>query len=145
VAFFIGTYENKVDRKGRVSVPSMFRQALAQAEFQGIVAFPSSRGSNIEACGMDKMLQVVAQAETENLLGKKPLKPAADIFYNLKQLAFDGDGRITLPTSFRELAGIADQAVFVGVGQLFQIWSPESLAERPSSDDDGEDEMAVTS
>lgn len=139
MAYFIGTYENKVDRKGRVSVPSLFRQALAQAEFQGIVAFPSSRGDTIEACGMDMMHQVMAQAETVNLLGKKPLRPAADIFYNLKQLAFDGDGRITLPPAFREIAGITDQAVFVGVGQLFQIWSPEGLANRPSSEEDDEE------
>ncbi|HMB78042.1 MAG TPA: division/cell wall cluster transcriptional repressor MraZ [Kiloniellaceae bacterium] len=141
MAYFIGTYENKVDRKGRVSVPSLFRQALAPGEFQGIVAFPSSRGKTIEACGMDLMHQVMAQAETVNLLGKKPLRPAADIFYNLKQLAFDGDGRIILPQAFRDFAGIADQAVFVGVGALFQIWSPEALATRPVGEDD--DETAV--
>ena len=142
MAYFIGTYENKVDRKGRVSVPSLFRQALSAAEFQGIVAFPSSRGKTIEACGMDLMHQVMTQAETLDLLGKKPLTPAADIFYNLKQLAFDGDGRITLPQAFRDFADIADQAVFVGVGPLFQIWSPEALVSRPV--DAGDSGSAVT-
>ena len=53
MATFIGTFENKVDKKGRVSVPATFRQALAGQGFQGIVAFPSHRADALEACGMD--------------------------------------------------------------------------------------------
>ena len=55
--------------------------------------------------------------------------PAASIFYDLQQLSFDGDGRIILPADLRQKAGIDGQATFVGVGKLFQIWSPERLAE----------------
>ncbi len=55
MAVFIGTFENKVDRKGRVSVPAQFRQTLAAQSFQGIVAFRSYRADAIEACGFDFM------------------------------------------------------------------------------------------
>ncbi|MCH7957248.1 MAG: MraZ N-terminal domain containing protein [Proteobacteria bacterium] len=59
MAVFIGTFENKVDLKGRVSVPAQFRQTLAgqsfpNQSFQGIVVFRSYRAAAIEACGLGK-------------------------------------------------------------------------------------------
>jgi MraZ protein len=128
VAFFIGTFENKVDRKGRVSVPSQFRQALSGSKFQGIVVFPSPRGGLLEACGADHIEQLVNQGPSSDLLGDAPLAPVHDIFYQLQQLSFDGDGRVILPIAFRDLAGINDQAIFVGIGPYIQIWSPDRLA-----------------
>jgi MraZ protein len=128
VAFFIGTFENKVDRKGRVSVPSQFRQALSDSKFQGIVVFPSSRGGLLEACGADHIEQLVNDGPPANLLDDGPLAPVHDIFYQLQQLSFDGDGRVILPLAFRDLAGISDQAIFVGTGPYIQIWSPDRLA-----------------
>jgi MraZ protein len=41
VALFIDTFVNRIDRKGRVSVPATFRAALAGQTVQGIIAFPS--------------------------------------------------------------------------------------------------------
>lgn len=127
MAVFIGTFENKVDRKGRVSVPATFRQTLAGLTFPGVIAFPSRRSSAIEACGMDLMEQLIAEQASVNLLSEQPDEPASPLFYDLQQLPFDGEGRVILPPSFRELAGITTQATFVGVGKLFQIWDPQRL------------------
>jgi len=129
VAVFIGTFENKVDRKGRVSVPAPFRQALADLSYQGIVAFPSRRAEVIEACGIDLMEKMIEEDLQVNLLDDAPDGPAAPIFYDLQQLPFDGEGRVILPAAFCDYAGIAEYATFVGVGKLFQIWRPERLAE----------------
>jgi MraZ protein len=129
VAVFIGTFENKVDRKGRISVPAPFRQTLSGMPFQGIVAFPSRRVTAIEACGMDLMEDLIAQQSTGSLLSDTPEDPASPIFYDLQQLAFDGDGRVILPQAFREFAGIETHGAFVGVGKLFQIWDPKRLAD----------------
>jgi MraZ protein len=129
VAVFIGTFENKVDRKGRVSVPAPFRQALAELTYQGIVAFPSRRAEVIEACGQDLMEKLIADDMEVNLLNEAPDGPAAPIFYDLQQLPFDGEGRVILPASFRDYAAIDGAATFVGVGKLFQIWQPERLAQ----------------
>src|SRR6516162_9477638 len=49
VALFMSTYVNKVDRKGRVSVPATFRTAIADQSFDGIVAFPSLDYEALEA------------------------------------------------------------------------------------------------
>ena len=128
MAIFIGTFENKVDRKGRLSVPAPFRQALTGLPFQGIVAFPSRRAQTLEGCGMDLMEGEVLSKMEVDLLNDEPGTPPASIFYDLQQLAFDGEGRIVLPQAFRDFAGIDGQATFVGVGKFFQIWAPERLA-----------------
>ncbi|HCX66041.1 MAG TPA: division/cell wall cluster transcriptional repressor MraZ, partial [Rhodobiaceae bacterium] len=42
------------------------------------------------------------------------------------ELSFDSDGRVILPETLRNLAGITDEATFVGMGQRFQIWEPKA-------------------
>ena len=127
---FIGTFENKVDRKGRVSVPAQFRQALGAQSFNGIVAFQSTRNQSIEACGMDFMetLQAGMSGSYEHLT-----EDADDLgmllFADSFQLPYDGDGRVILPKELTEFAGITDKAAFAGFGQYFQIWEPAALGE----------------
>ena len=133
MAVFIGTFENKIDRKGRISVPAAFRQTISGLPFQGIIAFPSRRAEAIEACGIDLMEELIAGETTGNLLSDQPQGPAARIFYDLQQLAFDGEGRVILPQSFRDYARIDGSGVFVGVGKLFQIWDPRQLADYRAS------------
>jgi len=127
VAVFIGTFENKVDQKGRVSVPAVFRQSLAGLSFSGIVAFRSHRADAIEGCGMDFMEQMIARVSEIDLFSETHDDLATTVFSDSQQLPFDGTGRIMLPQGFREHAGITDRAAFVGMGQLFQIWEPSAL------------------
>jgi MraZ protein len=128
VAVFIGTFENKVDRKGRVSVPAQFRQALAGQSFQGIVAFRSYRAAAIEACGIDFMERLNdGMSSSMDLFSDAHDDLAATIFADSQQLPFDGDGRIILPALFGGHAGISERAAFVGMGPIFQIWEPEAL------------------
>jgi MraZ protein len=127
VAVFIGTFENKVDRKGRVSVPAQFRQILADQSFQGIVAFRSYRAAAIEACGFNFMERLNDGMSTMDLFSDAHDDLAATIFADSQQLPFDGDGRIILPAPLAAHAGISERAAFVGKGPIFQIWEPEAL------------------
>jgi MraZ protein len=128
VAIFVGTHENKVDQKGRVSVPAAFRTALAGQPFQGIVVFPSLRADAIEGCGWDFMEQLDARVQDVALFSPAHNDLAATIFGVSHQLAFDSTGRIQLPEVLRVKAGITDKAAFFGMGKLFQIWEPSKLA-----------------
>src|SRR5260370_24217363 len=56
----MSTYVNKVDRKGRVSVPATFRAVLNDQSFEGIVAFPSLDYDALEATGIDTMEAISA-------------------------------------------------------------------------------------
>lgn len=124
---FIGTFENKVDRKGRVSVPATFRQALAAQSYNGIIAFRSYRANAIEACGMDFIEKLNEQVSSYDFFSETQDDLATMIFADSLQMPFDSEGRIILPAPFVEHAGITERASFVGKGRTFQIWQPEAL------------------
>ncbi len=129
MALFLSTFINKIDRKGRVSVPAPFRSALADQRFPGIVAFSSFRDSYnaIEASGMDRMERLSASIDRLNPFSDEHDDFASVIFGTSVQISFDGEGRIILPAHLRGHANIADQAAFVGHGATFQIWQPAAL------------------
>ena len=130
---FIGTFENKIDRKGRVSVPAQFRRRLEGQSFNGIVAFPSHRDRAIEACGMDFVERLTDDMESYNLFSDEHSALSTSLFSDAHELGFDIDGRIILPEELLSFAGITDRVSFVGKGKLFQIWEPEAAARHKQS------------
>lgn len=124
MALFLGSYANKVDRKGRVSVPAQFRAALAGQLFNGIVALPNYRERAIEAFSQDDMIRLAEGSEIHPLFSDER-DDLATLFAASLQLGFDGEGRIMLPQTFADHAGITDTALFVSAIDHFQIWSPE--------------------
>jgi MraZ protein len=124
VASFWSRYVNKVDRKGRVSVPARFRAILAEDGSPGLLAYLPLKDQTIECCGLGYM------ADLRQSLDRLPeYSPEHDalksLFGDVHELGFDAEGRILLPDFLRETAGIGDTAVFVGAGATFQIWDPD--------------------
>lgn len=124
MGLFLSTFVNKVDKKGRVSVPATFRTTLAQQTFQGIVAYRSFTAACVEGCGMDFMERLSDSAQDFDAFSAEQEDLSALIFADARQLAWDPEGRIVLPEDVMEHAGITDQCAFVGKGQTFQIWEP---------------------
>lgn len=124
MALFLSTFINKVDGKGRVSVPASFRAALAGQEFAGIVVFPAIKAATLEASGYDR---VQALSDRIDALPEFSDERAAisAIFADTQALPFDGEGRVLLPQALAEHAGITEAAAFIGIGRTFQIWEPE--------------------
>lgn len=125
MSIFLSTYINKVDAKGRVSVPAAFRAVLATSSFQGVVLFRSYKLKTLEGCAMDRMAQISTSVDRLDLFSEDQDDFAATLFAEAAQLPFDGDGRIMLPAELRGFAGIDGQAAFVGRGATFQIWAPD--------------------
>lgn len=128
MGLFLSTFVNKVDSKGRVSVPASFRSALSQEPFQGIIVYRSYKYDALECCGYSRMesLSQTIDAQTD-IFSQTQDDLTAAIFADSVQIPFDGDGRIVMPKSLCDFAGIADRAAFVGRGQTFQIWLPEAF------------------
>ena len=124
MALFVGTFANKLDRKGRVSVPASFRAALAGQRFAGIVAFPSFKHKALECCGLDFMEQLAISLYDIETFSPEQDDLAATVFAEAHQLPFDSEGRIMLPAALLSHAGIGDTVSFVGQGPRFQIWEP---------------------
>ena len=122
---FLSTFVNKLDKKGRVSVPAPFRLALDKQVFQGVVVFPSYRLSAIEACGYDVMERLAQSTSDLDLFSEDRADVEAVVFANSEALSFDGEGRVLLPAALLAHGCIEDKVAFVGNGSTFQIWNPE--------------------
>ena len=132
MALFLSTFVNKVDRKGRVSVPASFRAALADQSFQGVVLFRSHGHPCIEGFPHSFMAELSDRLDNFDLFSADQDDLATSIFGESVQLPFDGDGRIILPEPIIAYAGLSEQCAFVGMGRKFQIWNPAAFEARKS-------------
>jgi MraZ protein len=128
VALFLSTYTNKIDRKGRLSVPAPFRASLTEQDFKGVVAFRSWKHPALDCFGMDTMQSLGASLNALDLFSDTQDDLAAAIFADARPLAFDNEGRILLPEDLVAHANLTEQACLVGRGQTFQIWEPQAFA-----------------
>ncbi len=126
MGLFLSTFTNKVDKKGRVSVPATFRATLSQQSFQGIIAYRSFTAPCIEGCGMDFMERLSDSTQDFAAFSPEQEDISALIFADARQLVWDPEGRIVLPEDVMAHAGITELCAFVGKGQTFQIWEPEA-------------------
>lgn len=135
MALFTGTHINRIDRKGRVSVPAAFRSALLKEDARVIAAFPSFTTRAIEACSA-AILEELAEGSFSvyNFFGPNPDNLATQIFEFTEQMEWDPEGRVILPASFIAHCGIGEQVAFVGKGRFFQIWEPEALKAQRAAD-----------
>lgn len=138
VAFFLSTSVNRVDKKGRCSVPAAYRTAIERtAQDKILYLYPALNAPCLE--GGDQayfeglMDAIYAGAPA---LDAEPKRMARRILGRAVPLQWDNDGRFILPLSLREAVGISEEAEFVGMGHSFQVWDPATLAEFDDLDDD---------
>lgn len=127
MALFLSTFINKVDKKGRVSIPAQFRSVLTDSSFNGVVAYPSFVHPCIEACGIDRIERLSESIDSLDPYSDERDAFAATILGGSVQLAFDGEGRVMLPEELMQDAHISSHACFVGKGATFEIWEPDSF------------------
>ncbi len=128
MAIFLSTFVNKLDKKGRVSVPVQFRKALGHEGFNGFIAFRSYKSPAIEAFPYERMLQLSQSVDELAVFSDDQQDLMATIFADAVQLPFDQDGRVILPEILVDHAHIQSQVAFVGCGASFQMWDHEGFA-----------------
>ena len=121
---FLSTYENRLDKKGRVSVPATFRSYLSNLGYNGIICFPSFNHQCIESWPQDRIEMVTSAIDNLNPFEEKKDYFATSILSESSNLQFDGEGRILLTGKLLKHAKIKTSMVFVGQGKTFQIWEP---------------------
>lgn len=124
---FLSTYHNRIDKKGRISIPAPFRAALASQEFLGIVAYASPKNNCIEACGMNRIIKLNQRIERLDPYSEEHDALAMTLFGESVQLSFDGEGRVMLPEKLVNFAKLLEEAVVVGKGEIFEIWEPKAF------------------
>ena len=121
---FLSTYENKLDKKGRVSVPATFRSYLSNLGYNGVICYPSFNNQSIEAWPQDRIEKISNTIDSLNPFEEKRDFFATSILSESINLQFDSEGRISLTPKLLKHAKIKNSMVFVGQGKTFQIWEP---------------------
>jgi len=126
MAVFLSSFVNKIDKKGRVSVPASFRAVLG-SEAPGIVVFRSLHHEALDACSIAHLELLSESLEKQDLPPETFELIETTIFGGSVQLPFDSQGRISLPDELMQSVGITEEAAFVGRRKTFQIWNPKKL------------------
>lgn len=125
---FLDTITNKVDSKGRVSLPADYREILKELSTE-IVCYRSLSAPCIEGCTEDLLARLATEMETSLDFFSQTQDDLTNlIFGDARKFNFDSTGRIVLSDKLMKHAQITDTAVFVGKGRKFQIWNPENWA-----------------
>ena len=128
---FTGTYQNSIDSKNRMIIPSRYRDQLG--------------GHCMLTRGFDRCLYIYAMDDYEVLVSKIRKLPQSDrdvrkfireFFSNTEECHLDSQGRILIPQHLRDYAGISKNLVTKGAMDKIEIWSTEVL-----SDPEGENMM----
>ena len=123
---FLSTYQNKIDKKGRVSVPASFRSYLSNLGYNGVICYPSFNNNCIEAWPQDRIEKISNAIDSLNPFEEKKDYFATSILSESINLQFDSEGRILISNKLLKHAKIKNSILFVGQGKTFQIWEPNN-------------------
>ena len=121
---FTGTYQNSIDSKNRMIIPSRYRDQLG--------------GHCMLTRGFDRCLYIYSMEDYEVLVDKIRKLPQSDrdvrkfireFFSNTEECHLDSQGRILIPQHLRDYAGINKNLVTKGALDKIEIWSTEVLAD----------------
>ncbi len=121
---FASHFTNRLDAKGRVSIPAPFRAVLAKDGFEGLYVYPSLDAEALDCGGhalrreIEGLLESQPAFSEERHLFSTALNGASEI------LKVDPEGRVILTERLKDFAGVGAEITFVGQGHLFQIWEP---------------------
>ena len=122
---FLGTYQHNLDDKGRLMIPARFRELLD--------------GGAYLTQGFDRCLMVMTgeyfrrvyvDVNATSLTNPDARLLRRMILANTSQVDIDKVGRVLVPQTLREFAGLDGEAIVVGQGEFFEVWSPAEWNEQ---------------
>jgi MraZ protein len=121
---FVSNFTNRLDAKGRVSIPAPFRAVLARDGFEGLYVHPTLDAPALDAGGHGLLTEIDAFLSTLSPYSDERDRLATALFGTSEILKVDPEGRVILTDTVKAHAGITDAVTFVGLGRKFQIWEP---------------------
>ena len=125
---YISTFTNRLDAKGRVSIPAGFRAVLAVDGFDGLYCCPTLDRQAVDAGGNRLRERIRASLANFEPFSEDHELLSTTLIGDSEILKIDAEGRVVLTETIKAHAGIADRVTFVGQGYKFQIWEPERFA-----------------
>lgn len=132
---FFGSYTNKIDAKGRLATPALFRRALDLERVNAIYCIPSSEEPCLECGGVDYIESLMASIAALDPFSKERRSLERTITARTCVVSLDKEGRVVLPKRLRDHARLDGEAMFAGLGHSFQIWNPAEF-EKTSAEEE---------
>ena len=129
----MGTHRTRFDAKGRMSVPAAFRTALRNGSVDGgtaLVLRPSHVHPCIEGWPQPTFQSLAASFDRLDVFSADQDDLTTALYADAWPVEPDKEGRIVVPDSLVQHAGLTESVVFMGLGRLFQIWEPEAAGRR---------------
>jgi MraZ protein len=118
---FLGRYRHSLDNKGRLTVPARYRYMLEEGAF-----ITKGFDANLVVMTPAAFTNISKQVSEKNYTDPEARMLKRYIFSNGEQVELDRSGRILIPQFLRESANLDSDVVLIGVGDFFEIWSPEN-------------------
>lgn len=125
---FLSSFDNRIDKKGRLSVPAPYRAVLERSAGP-LYIYKSLTLPCLEGCGPARIAQIVDAIDEMDALSEDAFT-LQTILSSAQEMRMDPEGRVSLPPDFISFAELDDVATFAGIGRSFQIWHPESHRKR---------------
>jgi MraZ protein len=128
---FLGTHQNRLDAKGRVSIPAGFRAILKGAGGStSLILRPSHQHPCIEAWPPEMFEALSAPLQRLDVFSEEQDDFNAVLFADAFPVEADKEGRIVVPELLKTHAALIDCVTFLGLGRTFQIWEPAAAERR---------------
>jgi MraZ protein len=122
---FLGRSDHSIDDKGRLIIPVRFRELLDRGAFvtQGV-------DRNLMVLTTTAFDQIYAYVNQMSLTDPSARQLKRLMFSSAEKVDLDKVGRILLPQYLRDLAQLTNEVILVGVGDYFEIWSPDNWSKQ---------------
>lgn len=133
---YLGQHTHTVDDKGRVSLPARFRSGEAGETF----VVTRGLGPCLFLYPLPEWRKVVERLERQKArVDGGQRRYYLQLMRNTSEAPIDNQGRITVPPHLAELAGIEREAVFVGAGEVIELWDPRRYEQYVGEGEEGFD------
>jgi len=127
---FVSQFVNKVDKKGRISLPSLFRNVLPKDSKNEIILYKSFKYHSIEGCSSDRINEIAKRINKLDIFSDDQDDFTTSIFSEIIPTNIDKEGRFLIPENLKKYSNINDEVTFIGQGYYFQIWEPKAAKDR---------------
>ena len=127
---FVSQFINKIDKKGRVSLPSAFRNVLPKKSKNEIILFKSLKFKSIEGCSNERINKIANKIDKLDIFSDDQDDFSTSIFSEIIPTNLDKEGRFLIPENLKLYSNITNKVTFIGQGHYFQIWEPQAAIER---------------
>ena len=132
---FRGSFEHNVDSKGRVSVPSKFRDIIAE-RYEGKLVLSIDLDRCVTVYPLEEWEQVEKKIQNVPQMQKEVKDYMRFVFSSATECELDRQGRILIPPALRERAGITKSVVVVGIINKIEVWDRVTWDARRSQNSD---------